>query len=139
MENNRQELGKCPECGKPVYEGKQSFYCSGYKEGCNFALWKNSLDRLGHEDITPDQATLLLNGESIAFTGLKSKAGNEFDAQGKLVKNKIYGWQIGLTFNDTRQENKPCGGQEKNEETKDLKNGIINKPRNKKNSADNLQ
>ena len=32
MENKREELGKCPECGKPVYEGKKSYYCSGYKE-----------------------------------------------------------------------------------------------------------
>ena len=53
MENKREELGKCPECGKPVYEGKKSYYCSGYKEGCKFVLWKNSLDRLGHADITP--------------------------------------------------------------------------------------
>ncbi len=118
MENNRLEIGRCPECGKPVYEGKHSFYCSGYQEGCKFALWKNSLDRLGHEDITPDQATRLLNGETIAFTGLKSKAGKEFDAQGKLVKNETYGWQIGLTFNDARSGNKTPDDQGKNEETK---------------------
>ena len=117
MENNRQEIGKCPECGKPVYEGKQSFYCSSYKEGCKFTLWKNGLDRLGHEDITPDQAKQLLSGDSIAFTGLKSKAGNEFDAQGKLAKNETYGWQIGLTFNDASREDKPSADQE-NEKTK---------------------
>jgi DNA topoisomerase-3 len=101
--NIRKELGKCPECKKPVHEGKKSFYCSGYKEGCQFQLWKNSLDRLGHEDISPDQAKQLLNGETILFTGLKSKAGNEFDAEGKLTKNETYGWQIGLIFGGSGQ------------------------------------
>lgn len=37
---DKESLGKCPLCGKPVYENKKSFYCSGYKEGCKFSLWK---------------------------------------------------------------------------------------------------
>ena len=39
-----QEVGKCPRCGRPVYEGKKSFYCSGYRESlsCSFTLWKNN-------------------------------------------------------------------------------------------------
>ena len=39
-----QEVGKCPRCGRPVYEGKKSFYCSGYQESppCTFVLWKNN-------------------------------------------------------------------------------------------------
>ena len=117
MENKREELGKCPECGKPVYEGKKSYYCSGYKEGCKFVLWKNSLDRLGHADITPAQAMQLLNNETIAFTGLKSRAGNEFDAEGKLSKNETYGWhgwQIGLIFGNAGKDKQPSG-QEENE------------------------
>lgn len=122
MENtqgkNREELGKCPECGKPVYEGKKSFYCSGYKEKCQFLFWKNSLERLGHEDITPDQARQLLNGETIAFTGLKSKAGKEFDAQGKLDKDETYGWQIGLLFGDSEHKKQQPSGRTENEETK---------------------
>ena len=35
----RVELGKCPRCGSPVYEGKKNYYCSD-KE-CSFAMWKN--------------------------------------------------------------------------------------------------
>ncbi len=34
------EVGKCPRCGKPVYEHSNGFFCSG--EHCTFALWKNS-------------------------------------------------------------------------------------------------
>lgn len=39
-----QEVGKCPRCGRPVYEGKKSFYCSGYQQSppCTFVLWKNN-------------------------------------------------------------------------------------------------
>jgi DNA topoisomerase-3 len=80
MENKREEPGKCPECGKPVYEGKKSFYCSGRK----FVLWKNSLDRLGQADITPAQTMQLLNNGMVDFAGLKSKAGGEFDVEGKF-------------------------------------------------------
>ena len=36
----RVELGKCPRCGSPVYEGKKNYYCSN-KE-CSFAMWKNN-------------------------------------------------------------------------------------------------
>ena len=111
--NAREELGKCPECGKPVYEGKKSFYCSGYREGCKFVLWKNSLERLGHEDITPAQARQLLNRYTIAFPGLRSRAGNEFDAQGKLTKDETYGWQISLLFEDREKTDPP--GRETNE------------------------
>ena len=34
------EVGKCPRCGKPVYEQANGFFCSG--SSCSFALWKNS-------------------------------------------------------------------------------------------------
>lgn len=39
-----QEVGKCPRCGRPVYESKKSFYCSGYQQSppCSFVLWKNN-------------------------------------------------------------------------------------------------
>ena len=36
----RKEIGKCPRCGKPVYEGRQNFYCSD--RGCGFCIWKES-------------------------------------------------------------------------------------------------
>jgi DNA topoisomerase-3 len=38
------EFGKtddvCPICGKPILENAKGFYCSGYKEGCHFSIWK---------------------------------------------------------------------------------------------------
>lgn len=42
--NGKEEIGKCPKCGMPVYENDKSFYCSGYKNNpkCDFAIWKNN-------------------------------------------------------------------------------------------------
>ncbi|MGG3471510.1 DNA topoisomerase [Neobacillus pocheonensis] len=33
-------LGDCPVCKKPVIEKEKTYGCSGYKEGCKFAVWK---------------------------------------------------------------------------------------------------
>ncbi|OUP50784.1 DNA topoisomerase III [Butyricicoccus pullicaecorum] len=35
----REAVGLCPRCGKPVYEGKKNFYCSD--RSCQFVLWKD--------------------------------------------------------------------------------------------------
>lgn len=38
--NQKEEIGICPVCGSPVYEGKKNFYC-GSRE-CSFSLWKEN-------------------------------------------------------------------------------------------------
>ncbi len=38
--NRKEEIGICPVCGNPVYEGKKNFYC-GSRE-CSFSLWKEN-------------------------------------------------------------------------------------------------
>ena len=35
----REAVGLCPRCGKPVYEGRKNFYCSD--RSCRFVMWKN--------------------------------------------------------------------------------------------------
>lgn len=40
-------FGKCPLCGKDVLENSKSFYCAGWKGGCKFTLWKDSLKPYG--------------------------------------------------------------------------------------------
>lgn len=35
----RESIGICPRCGKPVYEGKKNFACSD--RSCGFVLWKD--------------------------------------------------------------------------------------------------
>ncbi len=42
-------FGKCPICGRDILENSKAFYCAGWKDGCNFTLWKNSLVPYGLE------------------------------------------------------------------------------------------
>lgn len=91
-------LGKCPECGKPVMENQKAFGCSGYKEGCKFTIWKNSLERFGRKTIPASIVKNLLSGKEVKITGLKSKAGKEYEVPGKLVKDEKWGWKIELMF-----------------------------------------
>jgi DNA topoisomerase-3 len=38
--DRKEQIGICPRCGKPVYEGQKNYYCSNRE--CKFALWKDS-------------------------------------------------------------------------------------------------
>lgn len=39
-EDFEETIGNCPVCNKPVRESEKRFYCTGYKEGCSFFVWK---------------------------------------------------------------------------------------------------
>lgn len=93
-------VGQCPRCGKPVYEGKKSFYCSGYKDNppCGFALWKdNKYFQSKRKELTKRVATALLKSGKVRMTGLFSeKKGILYDATivlddtgGKYVNFKL--------------------------------------------------
>lgn len=76
-------VGVCPWCGKPVYEGKKSFFCSGFKEdGCRFALWKeNGFFKAVGKQLTRNVATALLKDGRMRMRGLRSqKTGKLYDA-----------------------------------------------------------
>ena len=41
-------LGKCPACGKgSIHENTKAYYCSEWKNGCGFTVWKDCLDSYG--------------------------------------------------------------------------------------------
>ena len=40
QKQEKEVIGICPKCGSLIYEGEKNFYCSGYKTGCDFKLWK---------------------------------------------------------------------------------------------------
>lgn len=42
-------FGKCPLCGRDILENTKAFYCAGWKNGCKFTLWKDSLKPYGLE------------------------------------------------------------------------------------------
>ena len=73
-------IGICPRCGKPVYEGKKNFACSD--RACSFVLWKQ--DRFWtsrKKELTAKMAAELLEKGSTFVKGLWSeKRGSTYDA-----------------------------------------------------------
>jgi DNA topoisomerase III len=79
-------LGACPLCGSEVVEQEKSFGCSGWKQGCKFAIWKTIAGKaIG---VRTAQA-LLKKGRSPLLSGFQSKAGNRFDAYLKLEDGQV--------------------------------------------------
>ena len=76
----RKEIGKCPRCGSPVYEGKKNFYCSS--KDCQFSMWKNDRFFTGKKkELTATIAAALLSKGRAAMKGLYSeKTGKTYDA-----------------------------------------------------------
>lgn len=75
-EVEKEELGSCPRCGKPVVETKFGYGCSGYKEGCKF-----SDGTMCGKKITKTNVKKLLKSKKTGLiTGFKSKKGSTFDA-----------------------------------------------------------
>ncbi len=69
-------IGKCPHCGKPVYEGQKNYYCSGYKDNppCHFVLWKDNLFFTSkRKTFTKQLAIEFLNKGRVKMTELYSE------------------------------------------------------------------
>lgn len=71
----RQSIGKCPICGKPVYENSKAYSCGD--RNCDFVIWKSICSKT----ISESQAKKLLeNGKSDLIKGFKKKSGDTFEA-----------------------------------------------------------
>ena len=92
----KEVIGNCPRCGKPVYEGKKNFACSD--RSCTFVLWKN--DRFWtsrNKELTKKMATDLLKKGRTNVKGMWSeKKGAAYDAAvilddtgGKFINFKL--------------------------------------------------
>ena len=76
----RETVGLCPRCGKPVYEGKKNFACSD--RSCGFVLWKD--DRFWtsrRKELTKKMAADLMKKGRTSVKGMWSeKKGATYDA-----------------------------------------------------------
>ena len=76
----KEVIGTCPRCGRPVYEGKKNFSCSD--RSCGFVLWKN--DRFWtsrKNELTKKMAADLLKKGRTNVIGMWSeKKGSTYDA-----------------------------------------------------------
>ncbi|MBR6652653.1 MAG: DNA topoisomerase 3 [Anaerotignum sp.] len=85
-------FGKCPACGRDILENTKSFYCAGWKHGCKFSLWKDSLTPYG---LTLDGGMvklLLKNGKTERMPVSLPQTGEKGTAV--LILNKEKGNQI---------------------------------------------
>ena len=76
----RESIGICPRCGKPVYEGKKNFACSD--RSCGFVLWKDDRFWTSRKKVlTAKMAADLLKKGRILVKGMWSeKKGVTYDA-----------------------------------------------------------
>ena len=76
----KEEIGKCPRCGSPVYVGKGNFYCSNRE--CSFCLWEdNKFFSSKKKKLTKKIAKELLDKGWCRVTGLYTpKKPQLFDA-----------------------------------------------------------
>ena len=87
----KEVIGICPKCGEIIYEGEKNFYCSGYKTGCDFNLWKKiKVFNQKEVPITKQEAKTLLNKGTILITGLTNKTGKKYKANFKLEVSDKY-------------------------------------------------
>lgn len=77
----KEVIGKCPRCGKNIYEGKLNYYCEAGKD-CGFALWKeDKFFTTKKKTLSKKNAMELLKKGKIKMTGLYSpKTGKKYDA-----------------------------------------------------------
>lgn len=80
-------IGNCPACGKEIREGKKNYYCSGYKEGCNFFIMKT----IAGKGITQAVVTQLLEkGVTGNISGFNKRNGEgAFSAKLALENGKV--------------------------------------------------
>ena len=78
--SGREQIGVCPRCGSPVYEGEKNFYCSNRE--CKFCIWKETKWLSGmKKKVSKKMAESLLSKGKVRVTGLYSqKTGRNFDA-----------------------------------------------------------
>ena len=96
FKEEKPEIGKCPRCGSPVYEGKKNYYCSN--RDCAFTMWKN--DRFFEERkiifFAKIAAALLKSGKANVKKLYSPKTGKTYDGTivladtgGKYVNSRI--------------------------------------------------
>lgn len=81
-------LGDCPMCEKgKILENTKAFYCSDWKRGCKFTIWKNTLEGAG-VTITPAIIKKLLKDGRAEKVKAENKDTKETTEVTVVMKNK---------------------------------------------------
>ncbi|BDY11847.1 hypothetical protein [Hydrogenimonas cancrithermarum] len=84
-------LGACPLCGADVVESPLCFGCSRWEEGCDFAIFKNSIKRFGGKMLSKTKAKELL---AKGVTDVTIRAFDGSERKVKLFLDNDYGCKI---------------------------------------------
>ncbi|MCA1064483.1 DNA topoisomerase 3 (plasmid) [Rossellomorea sp. AcN35-11] len=74
VKNKVEKIADCPGCGEGIIvEGKKSFGCSRWKEGCNYKIWKNQFNKTIN---SKHAKSLIEKGKTdiLTFTSKKKKS-----------------------------------------------------------------
>ena len=96
-DTKKQSLGKCPVCGKDVFEYDKGFFCENYRE-CKYGIWKEDryFKKIKKKPTKTMVKSLLKKGEA-DLKSAKDQNGNKFNAVVKYEKNPatgMYGWIV---------------------------------------------
>lgn len=101
--NGNSSAVNCPVCGKPLKISEKSIYCSAYKDGCKFTIWREiSGKKLTDKQLESLAKNIKKNGDSYQsapsakISGFKSKKGTSFDA--KLQVTGIQNGKVDIKF-----------------------------------------
>ena len=67
----------CPQCGKEIRKGNKNWYCTGYKEGCDFKIWET----VAGTKLTEKDIEHLCAKKKTSLKKFTSKTGKEFKAK----------------------------------------------------------
>lgn len=106
---DREAVGLCPRCGKPVYERKKNFACSD--RACSFVLWKDDRFWVSRKkELTRKMASELLKKGRVTVRGMWSeKKGTTYDAAVILEDTGEKYLRFRLEFEKDRQRSRRSG------------------------------
>lgn len=101
--SDREVIGKCPKCGRNVYESRNNFYCEN--RDCDFALFKNNKYFASmRKELTKSIAQALLQKGEAKVSGLYSrKKDSTFSAVIHMEASGKYP-QFSMTFENKKQK-----------------------------------
>lgn len=99
----------CPKCGTgQVMDGERFLVCDRNvrrdESSCNFIIWRNVLQKLGHEKLTDSELKKLLAGKEIPLKLTSNKSGTPkpFECSGFLAE--VDGrWKIEFKFAEKKE------------------------------------
>ncbi|AFS78146.1 DNA topoisomerase 3 [Gottschalkia acidurici 9a] len=88
----KNSLGVCTNCKTgEVLENTKAFYCTNWREGCKFTIWKNSLEKYGIE-VTSEMIKELLKNNEIKSIDINLKNSEEKARKTMYLKMNINGF-----------------------------------------------